>query len=235
MEAPKSETKPTPELPADRPYYSTELLLVRHAAQRRRAAAMVATHDIIKGFRFLPLTPASYSRLLLIESPFLWKQPAGAAAVRDYLWQHWPAWNIEGRGRAAFLRAFERRMCPAWLRFFYSRPAWRAGLAEGYAEIAVRITELMAVAFADESAPALPGAARQICATLEAQLIDLFAKRYAWTPERTRATPIRQLYQFIRCNDASDYAPDEAAIIAEDLRRENEAAAATRLATPVSA
>ncbi len=184
---------------------------------------MVADYDEIFGFRFEPLTAASYSRLLVLESPFLWRRPASSGAVRDYLWNHFPGFNVGGHGRAPFLAAFERRLVPRWMRLFYSRAARRSGIDAGYAQVAEKIADLMAVAFSDAPAPAT-GPARRICATLEAQMIELFAARYHWAPERTRATPLRQLYQFIRCNDTNDYDAEEAAIIAEDLKRDNETA-----------
>lgn len=231
MEATSTETPPAPFTSPDQPYYSPQLLQVRHAAHRRRAAAMSAPHDTILGLRFEPLTPASYSRLMVLESPFLWRHPNPShAAIRNYLWSHWARWDSDGRGRPEFVEIFERRIVPTWLRWTFSRAAraaLRARTAKGYDEAAAQISELVGIAFADAPSPAV-GAPRQVCATLEAQMIDLFAERYHWAPERTRATPLRQLYQFIRCNDRSDYDPDEAAIMADDLRQENEAAAARR-------
>ncbi len=214
---------------ADEPYCSPLLISARREAQRRRAAAMVATHDTILSFRFHPLTPASYSRLILIESPFLWQRNPAPSAVRDYLWNHWPQFDEAGEGRNAFLRAIERRICPPWLSWGFTRDAWEQRRAKGYVVASAQISELVAVAFADLPAPG--DGTRRICASLEAQMIELFAARYRWVPERTRTTPLRQLYQFIRCNDSSDYAAEDAAIIAADLRRENEAAIAARAIT----
>lgn len=215
-------TAELPDLQPEEQYFSPELLIARHQASLRRAAAMVADHDMILGFRFQPLTPASYSRLLLLESPFLWQQPAESADVRDYLWNHWPAFSLEGTGRESFLRAFEQRMAPSWLRWRYSRPAWTERLAMAYAQTAEKISELMRMAFADDPGNGTKSQGGKIvCATLEAQMIDLFAEKYRWEPERTRRTPLRQLYQFIRCSDRSDYAPEDAAIIAADLAAAN--------------
>ncbi len=226
-------TIPDHPLPADQPYYSTDLLLARHAAQRRRAAAMIATHDTILGLRFHPLTPASFSRLVLIESPFLWrtKGAANPAAVRDYLWNHWPGFDADGENRDTFQKMLTRHISPPWLRLAYSIAAWNERPAAAYALAAEAIYDLVGVAFADEPAPRT-GSGRIVCASLEAVMIDLFAERYRWEPERTRHTPFRQLFQYIRCNDTSDYAPDEVAIIADDLRRDNEQAAALRNLSP---
>lgn len=88
-----------------------------------------------------------------------------------------------------------------------------------YAMAGQQIAEILAESFAD--APPPTGTGSGVGASLEAQFIDLFAREYGWTPERTSATPIRQLYQFLRCINRTDFDADEARIIAEDLAAAN--------------
>ena len=211
---------------SDRPYYSDRLLRSRFDTQRRRAAAMCLPDDTVLGITLRPLTPASYSRLFAIGNAFLFGglEPT-VDDIRNYIWFHAPGFTDDPRqaaaAKAGILGQLERYIFPPWLAWRYSRAAQRTRRAAGYALAATKIAEIVNESFADIPPPGPPGPS--IGATLEAQFIDVFAREYRWYPERTSNTPIRQLYQFLRCINRTDFDADEARIIAEDLKVDNEA------------
>jgi hypothetical protein len=229
-------TSPTPIVLQDaRPFYSMELLAARAEAAQRRSAAMCMEHDIIAGMYLRPLTPATYSMLTAIGSPFPVKGQAGSGAVRTYVWLHSDLFTTDprkaDRARAKVFAELDRRIAPPWRRWRYSRAGWQTLIAAGYAVAAAKIAEIFEVAFADAPPPGRKGPT--VGASLEAQFIDTFAGAYAQWPFPTSIsnTPLRKLYQLLRCMNGGDFNPDEAEIIAAELKADNEALAATRANT----
>lgn len=215
---------PLTDLPPSRLVYSPAQIAARRRADMRRAAAMVDDFDVILGMRFRALTPATYSRLFVIGSPFLAAAgdvAARAEDVRDYLWIHSPDFQPDGKGRTEFVRRLLNAIDPAWLRWRRSRAARQSAVACAYALAAVDIRERVEIAFADEAPGGGDGGGTRIRASLEAALCDAFARAYGWDIERTRNTPLRKLYQFLGCRDGVDFDKDEAAVIAEELRQAN--------------
>lgn len=206
--------------------YSPEQLTARRASSRRRAVAMVSEYDEILGFTVRALSPATHSRLVVIDSPFLYRVAGGASDVRDYLWFHWPAFDAQGLGRDAFQRALEARINPPWRGWRTSRAARHDIVAAAYARASIQIQELCTIAFADDGPGGEGG--KRVSAALEAQLIDIFAERYRWEPDRTRHTPLRQLYQLLNCINGSDFDRSEVDVIAEELRQANADVIASR-------
>ncbi len=180
---------------------------------------MVRAFDYVLGVRVRALTPATYSRLVVIDSPFLYGLPAGADAVRDYLWIHAPNFDEEAKNRAAFFNHWDRVTMPRWARWRYSRARWHDRVAATYALASCEIAELIGIAFADEP----PGGegVTMAGASLEAQFIDVFADAYNWEPERTRTTPLRVLFQLMATRSRVSYDKAEADVIAEELRAAN--------------
>lgn len=197
----------------------------RKRAAARRAAAFVAGQDNVCGVPCQPITPATFTALYALESRFVCGgEQAAEGDVRNYLWIH--SQEFEPGGSRRVKRKRERALLPF---LALTRKRWlvvfRVPDIHTYcAAVALAINDiarLVAEAFAD--APAASGlGTKPARATLEAQMIDLFAQAYHWTPERTRATPLRQLYQLIRLINHDDN-PDaeEAEIIAEHLRKLN--------------
>ena len=205
------------------PVYSPDQIAMRRRADVRRAAAMVSDFDTILALQFRAISPASFSRLVVIGSPFLdasGQAEAGAADVRDYLWNHALEFDPSGAGRSAWIASLERHLFPPWLRWRYSARRWHDRKAVIYAQAIAQIRELVRVAFADEPPPGSDGA--RIRASLEAGMVDAFARMYGWDPEKTRAMPLRRLYQYLACSDRIDFDAEEAATIAEELRKANE-------------
>ena len=190
---------------------------------------MVGAWDTVAGMRLHAMTPRTYSRLIVVQSPFL---QAGAAIrqadVQGYVWAHSPRFTDDPDAvriaRAGVLAHLHRNLAPRWLRWRYSRAAWHDMTAAAYALAASEIRELVDVAFAD-APPQKQDDGRAPVASLEAQFVDMFAERYRVWPLETpiRDTPLRVLYQLIRCQHGTDFDADEARVIAEDLRIRNEA------------
>lgn len=229
-------TKPTPtleSLPAAEPVYSPEQLTARRQTARMRAAAMVSDWDSVAGLRIHALTPRTHSRLVALGSPFLYGSAVVTQAdVRDYLWAHWPDFaddETAGRSRAAFGARVAIALAPPWRRWRHSRTSWGHFVAAGYALAASEIRELVGVAFADSPPPRGDESSAPV-ASLEAQFVDYFAALYQQWPLETqvRDTPLRVLYQLMRCQSGIDYDAAEAEIIAEDLRKRNESALAAK-------
>ena len=199
-----------------------------------RAAAMVSDWDYVAGLRIHAMTPRTHSRLVAVGSPFLRGDvPIAPADVRDYLWSHWPHFTDNAadakRRKVRFNARVAMAISPPWRRWRHSRASWAQFVAVGYALAASEIRELVGVAFAD-SPPSSGENSSAPVASLEAQFIDYFAELYRKWPLETaiRDTPLRVLYQLMRCQSRTDYDAAEAAIIAEDLRQRNEAALAAK-------
>jgi hypothetical protein len=218
-------TAPNPvSLPAERQYYSTRLLVARYQTSRRRAAAMCLPDDLVMGLYLRPITPASFSMLLATGNAFtLAGIEPRIADIRDYIWFHSSGFTTDlTRAKAeksAVMAKLERHALPPWRAWRYSRASRLSIRSMAYALAGNQIAEIVAESFADAPPPSSGGGG--VGASLEAQFIDLFAREYGWEPERISATPIRQLYQFLRCINPTDYDADEARIIAEDLAAAN--------------
>jgi hypothetical protein len=227
-------TPDTNTLPPAEAVYSPAQLAARANTARRRAAAMIGTWDVVSGVRLVAMTPRTYSRLIVLASPFLQR---GASVtqrdVQNYVWAHHPAFTddpVAGpRVRAEVVAQFDRHLIPPWWKWRYSRAGLHDFTAAAYALAASEIRELTEVAFADAPPQDLESG-RAPVASLEAQFVDMLAGCYRQWPLETpiRDTPLRVLYQLIRCQKGIDFDPDESAVIAEELRQLNESAMAAR-------
>lgn len=187
-------------IPLNSPLYP-KLLEYRRESAKRRAIAFCDAPEYVLGTEVLPLTPATFSMLVAMNSRFLGASEPLEADARNYLWFHSrlyghcgvPDWR---KRKKRALRSFNWLLTRPWLRWVGLRVSvhdYCACLALVTGEIKTLIDD----AFAD--APATSGNAEKPLATLEAQLIVEFAKGLGWLPERTRHTPLRQLFQLHRC------------------------------------
>lgn len=181
-----------------------KLITYREAASRRRAEAFCDAPDYVLGQEVRPLTPRTFSMLVAVGSHFVVGGRATEGDVRNYLWFHSPAWCHSGvngwaRSKARVLRPLLCELAPRrvrWLGFQLDLDCYSAALALAIADIRRLIDD----AFADCPAGRSGGAA---IATVEAEMINVFAREYCWPMERTRNTPLRQLFQLLRCVRAS--------------------------------
>lgn len=216
------------------PLQLPDLIAYRRAAADRRAGAFVPGSDLVLGVRCQPITPASVSMMLVSGSRFLCGGQPMEGDVRNYLWFHSPLFVTTDhpdcqRRRAAALRRF-RPSVSTRLRSFIRWPATVDEYCVRVVLAVADITRLVEDAFAD--APAGGGKPGGACASLEAQLIHVFAEHYGWLPERTSHTPLRQLFQILRAMHPEAGDAGEQAIIADYLRRKNAELAALRAQPP---
>jgi hypothetical protein len=221
-------------VPADQRVWLPGLPEYRESAARRRAEAFCDAPEYVFGIEVKPLTPATFSMLLATGNRFLSSDAPGEADIRNYLWFHSPLYAHCGvrtwplRKRWA-LRRFTRHCAQPWRRWLGLQPSV-AHYGATLLMAATDIRGLINAAFAD-AAPA-SGSASAPIATLEGQLIHLFAQTYQWAPERTRRTPLRQLFQLHRLirSGSGDEVRDatEEHMLAAHLRRRQSALDAAR-------
>ena len=182
------------------------LIEYREAASVRRCEAFCDVPDYVLGIPVRPLTPATFSMLRAVGSHFVCGGAPTEGDVRNYLWFHSPDWcNITVKGwerrKARALAPLMRQLANPWRR----RLGLRLDVPRYSATLLLAITDIRKIvedAFADIPAASAGNSAPLAC--LEANLIHCLAKGYGWTPERTRATPLRQLFQLVRCIRASN-------------------------------
>jgi hypothetical protein len=218
----------------DNRLYLPALLEYRAKVSRRRAAAFCDAPEYVLGSEVRPLTPATFSMLHAVGNAFVTGARPEVSDVRDYLWFHSPLYGHCGvkdwrqRKRKA-LRRFGNQACAPWRKWLGRAPdlnRFRAVMAMAVSEIEALVND----AFAD--APPRSGTKTRPTASLEASLIDEFASSYRWEPERTRNTPLRQLFLLLRCiragrgQEVGDDGENE--IIYAHLRARNDAIAAER-------
>lgn len=201
--------------PTDQRLRLPALVEYREAAAVRRCEAFCEVPDYVLGIEVRPITPATFSMLRAVGSHFIVGGRPTEGDVRNYIWFHSADWcnsSIPGwsRRKARALAPLLRQLANPWRRRFGLRldvPRYSAALLLAITDIRKIVDD----AFAD--IPAESAANQAPLACLEANLIHSFAKGYGWAPERTRHTPLRQLFQLLRCLRAS---------AGEDVRDEGE-------------
>lgn len=176
----------------------------RAEASKRRAAAFCDAPDYVLGQEVRPLTPRTFSMLLAVDCHFIVGGRATEGDVRNYLWFHSPDWCHSGvagwqRRKAQAIRPLLRELASP-IRRAMGLPLDLARYGAALALAVADVRRLVEEAFADCPAGSGDGVA---VATMEAQMVNTFAREYHWTAEQTRNTPLRQLFQLLRCLRAS--------------------------------
>lgn len=204
------------------------LVEYRAAATRRRATAFCDAPEYVVGIPVMPLTPRTYSMLAAVGSHFVWGGQPTEGDVRNYIWFHSRDWSHIGipgwqRKKARALRPLVRQLVnPVRRAMGFPLEIGRYGATLALA--IVDIHGLIVDAFADSPGPA--GKGGEAVATLEAQMVNIFAQEYHWSADVTRNVPIRQLFQFLRClrsgrgEDIADRGEQQ--ILSAHLRRRQE-------------
>lgn len=210
----------------------------RAATAQRRAEAFCDVPDHVLGIPVSPLTPRTFSMLFAVRSRFLFGGTPLEGDVRNYVWFHSPLYancttpdwrRRKRRALAPLARQLGVEPWRRWLGLGVSADRYAAALALAASDI----NQIMDAAFAD--APRAAGSRRAPLASLEASLVHECAAAYHWPPERTRSTPLRQLFQLNRClaaasgHEVRDEGED--AILADHLARKNAELAAARAAS----
>jgi hypothetical protein len=208
-------------------FYCPALLRSRSESSRRRAAAFGMSHDTVLGVTMRPITPASYSLMHATGSAFLFGKTPEITDVMGYVWFHSLRFTSDPRRVLAEKKRAHRDFYRGMISLptlLFSLPRRRARIiSERYAAGALKISEIVDESFADAPPPS-NGESARVNSSLEGQLIDVFAREYGWDPDRTRHTPLRQLYQLLRCINAHhlgsayiEFDREEASIIAAEL------------------
>lgn len=214
-----------------KPLVLPQLDAYRKATAKRRATAFCDAPEYVFGIEVKPLTPATWSMLCATGSRFVKGETALEGDVRNYLWFHSPRYGLKASKRVK-RRALGRLTMAAtqpWARWLGLKPSitrYCSVLATAVAEIETLIFE----AFAD--APQAKSNKGKPLATLESQLIVEFARELYWAPEQTRHTPLKQLFQHLRCIHASKgHEPEDAgedAMLYAHMKARNDALLAAR-------
>lgn len=195
----------------------------RREAAKRRAAAFCDAPEAVLGTPVLPLTPRTYSMLHAIGSPFVLGGEKREGDVRNYLWFHS---RFYGHYRSPFWR-WRKWWALNRLTTLLTQPIHRLfGVAsvDRYVAVLVMasndIDQIIHEALAD--CPASEGRGRPCGATMEAQLCDLFKRRYGWDMEYTRNQPLKRLFQLYRAMEPDAEDAGERAIHREYLLKRNQ-------------
>lgn len=180
-----------------------------------------------------PITPATWSILVGIESPFITGGDANEQDVRNFVLFHLPEYDADRPKSGAWLRFLSRwRLECALLPAKTPRAQRNHVRAHNILAAMSDVRRIVNETFADVPMPGDrdPLATPSLAASLEAQFLHLFASHYVQWPLATpiRHTPIRVLTQLARCIDRADYFDRaEAELDAEYLRALNPVKAET--------
>ena len=158
-------------------------------------------HEDVIGIKLNPITPAIYSLLLGTNNAFFTGKIPSEGDLRNFIWFCSPQFNPDMP-----IASYHWR----WVQMWRLRRAMRAGatirtlrktVINNFFRACRQIHEIIAVTFSD-GAPQGEGG-EPIAASMEAQVLDLFARQYLmWPlPKPVRHTPIKQLLQLARCID----------------------------------
>lgn len=189
----------------------------RSEVSARRARAFIDCPDTVLGLSLRPVTPPTWTMLQAIGSRLLTEETPLEGDVRNYLWFHSRLFWLGSQLPAPCSKLLK------WLALLpFSAQLHRRRDIDWYAAtLATAINEIRGL-LSDALADAPRG--DRACAPgpcLEAQLIHFCAEQYGWSPERTRATPLRQLMQYVRAATPSDDDDGERAIRFAHLRKRN--------------
>lgn len=206
----------------------------------RRARAFVDCPDTVLGLNVQPVTPPSWTLLQAIGSRLLTDEIPLEGDIRNYLWFHSPLFALaEGWRRIAPkpLAEVGHRLLKWFALLRFSALLHRQPDSDWYAAtLATAVNEIRGI-LSDALADAPSGG--RACAPgpcMEAQLIHFFSTQYRWSPERIRATPLRQLMQLVRAAAPADTDDEgERQIRFAHLRQRNAELEKSRSASPLQA
>jgi hypothetical protein len=183
--------------------YQAQLALIRVGANKRRAEAWAMVPESVLGIQLTPITPAIHSLLVGTGNAYFCGRIPTEGDLRNFIWFCSPQFNPD---RPIVSLRWK------WLQMHRLKMALRRGTKWGMRHEVVNnfyraclgIHGIIHTTFRDglphveSDEPTQP-----LAASLEAQLVDMFAREYKqWPmPLPVRHTPIKQLYQLARCID----------------------------------
>lgn len=193
------------------------LAAYRAEADQRRSGAFTDCPEYVLGIPVRPITPATWTLLGATGSAFVAGRIAQEGDIRNFLWFHSPLFTTH--------RLFSGpRRWLAHLRFNAILHRRRdLGYYAGHLAMAgADIDRIIVDTFADVAAPNHTGRSVAPGACLEAQLEHFFRQHYGWPAARTRHTPLRRLFQYMRCISPGEDVGEQAIKVAY-LRSRNAA------------
>ncbi len=183
-------TDPTTEL-------NQEIAAYRKATIERRARAFIDCPDHVMGIEVLPITPRTWTMLTASGSRFMLGGQPMEGDIRNYLWFHSRLFKVPRWVASA-----------SWLKWFallrFNVMLHRQKDVNWYCATVALAGSSIAGILDEAMADAAKGGAGSPGPCLEAQLIHVCAKEYGWSPERTRETPLRYMFQYVRCMNPDD-------------------------------
>lgn len=208
--------------------HAKRIAKARADAHVRRASAWANVPETVLGIPLRPITPASASLLMGIRNAFIAGIPPIEADVKNFILFHsldFDPLNPSPRfwKRLKIRVRTDKALCP-WNTPKARQKGIRAtNFLRACQEIRAIVEETWADALPPDSDDGALPPATVLMASLQAQLYHSFAKEYAFwpLPQAIEHTPLRQLFQLLRCADGAYYNSEEIAADFELLRTVN--------------
>jgi len=184
--------------------YEAQIASIRIGANKRRAEAWAMVPETVLGIQLNPITPAIYSLLVGTGNAYFTGRIPKEGDLRNFIWFCSPSFHPDEPKPAIFRKAWLMAKLNMRLRRGSTKKNRSAVMMGNFYKACLQIHEIVAATFKDgipnveTEEPTIP-----LAASLEAQLVDVFACAYQqWPmPKPVRHTPIKQLYQLARCID----------------------------------
>ena len=160
--------------------------------------------ETVLGIQLNPITPAIYSLLVGTGNAYVVGGIPKESDLRNFVWFCSPQFNADApilSIRWKWLQMFRLKIALCRASTWKQR---NEAIVANYYKACFQIHEIIRDTFKDGVAPVeTEEPAEPLAASIEAQVIDMFAREYKqWPmPKPVRHTPIKQLYQLARCID----------------------------------
>ncbi len=182
--------------------YNEAVGRVRKESALRRTRAWACVPETVLGIELSPITPARYTALVATNNAFIFGRLPMEHDLRNFIWFCSPQFNPDAPMLSTRWKPLQMfRLNNALTKRPRKQPKDEA-VFQHFAQAIVEIRAIIELTFSD-GLPASDGNHKPVAASMEAQLVDMFAREYAqWPlPQPMRHTPIKQLYQLARCID----------------------------------
>lgn len=183
--------------------YEAQIAEIRDAAAKRRAAAWAQVPETVLGLELNPITPAIYSLLVATENAYVFGRVPQESDLRNFVWFCSPYFKPDSPILSLRWKPWQMYKLNRTLGAFTKKRVRNKIVMERFYKACRQIHEIIHNTFKDGAGGGESGL--PLAASLEAQMIDIFARQYlSWPlPKPVRHTPIKQLNQLARCIDRS--------------------------------
>lgn len=162
--------------------------------RRLREEVYLGQPHYVCGIPLAQITPSIFARLLLIRTPFIGGGDVTPGAIGHFLWACHRDFSLPSKGFLGWWRHRQRDRFLASLKRL------------DFAELEAGIDEFLDATFLDMPQGGVRDSTPYVCgvAWMEYRMaLDPFR----WDSARTLDTPLRRIYQLIRCHDAAQGQP----------------------------